>query len=550
MIGESGKRFPINSVDMRTGTRSPKLGAFLDLATSLLYWMVISLLAIAFLNDPPYLTLGLAVLGGVFISYQRCDKLGILTQPKLVEAIQKPKTKSAINAACVVPDIRLDEAQGWKWLIRWVADHQFHLTGFVAPFLLFASRFPHWLQIAGWVLLALPWFCRLVTYRHPTHFTLPDPLFLGLLVMMTVGLFISIDRPRSLDYVNQLSVGVGVFYGLANLRHTRLSLWLPVAGLIIMATVLTLTAPLIVTWSSSRFFLEWAYSRLSPVTSETLDANILAAILSMTLLVLVALLWRGRFSRQLSSQSPTPLRWLKVVIGFAGLVLFVALGFTQSRGAIVALVMGLFALLILYKRRLLLALPVAIFATYLATRVIGFGAVGDLLLSAGPAKGWTGRQEVWSSAMHMLRAMPFTGIGIGTFSEIQSLLFPFVRGWQPTHAHNLFLQVGVDLGIPGLVVYVAILTSCLLMAWRAWHTFRDSGQADLEALAAGVFASLIAMITHGLVDAPLWGTKPSIVAWFFMGLAAMLYVHSHNLAPDHLATQGHEQAQSETVVPS
>jgi putative inorganic carbon (HCO3(-)) transporter len=497
------------------------------MATSLLYWVVISLLAVAFLNDPPYLTLGVAIFGGVFISYQRCDKLGILTQPKLVKSIEKPNAESVGNVAFVVPDIRLDKAQGWRWLISSVADHQLYLTGFVAPFLLFANRFPYWLQITAWILFVLPWFCRLVTYRHLTHFALSNPPFLGLLAMMAVGFWVSIDRPRSLDYINQLSVGVGIFYGLANLRPTRLNPWLPIAGLIIMATGLALTAPLIVTWSSSRFFLEQVYSQLSPVTSETLDANILAAILSMALLVLVALVWRGRFGRQLAPQFPTPLRWLKIVIGFAGLVLFVALGFTQSRGAAIALAIGWFALLILYKRKLLLALPVAVFGTYLVTRAIGFGAMSDLLLSAGPAKGWTGRQEVWSSATRMLRAMPFTGIGMGTFSEIQPLLFPFVRGWQPTHAHNLFLQVGVDLGIPGLVAYVAILTSCLLVAWQAWRTFRDFGQRDLEALAAGVFASLIAMITHGLVDAPLWGTKPSIVAWFFMGLAAMLYVHSH-----------------------
>ena len=294
---------------------------------------------------------------------------------RFVKQIQDPATKSAGNAVGFVPDIRLDEAQGWKLLIRSVADHQLYLTGFAAPFLLFANHFPHWLRTTGWILLALPWFCRLATYRHLTHPTPSDPLFLSLLVMMTAGLFVSIDRPRSLDYVNQFAVGTGVFYGLANIRHTRLSLWLPVVGLIIMTTVLALTAPLIVTWSSSPSFFEQAYRRLSPATSESLDANILAAILSMTLLVLAALVWHGRFARQLSPKSPMPLRWVKIAVGFVGFVLFSALAFTQSRGAVIALAMGLFALLILYRRKVMLALPVGIFATYLATQVIGLSSV-------------------------------------------------------------------------------------------------------------------------------------------------------------------------------
>jgi len=316
-------------------------------------------------------------------------------------------------------------------------------------------------------------------------------------------------------------------YGLANVRHSTLSIWLPVAGQIVVAVGLALTAPLIVTWSSSRFFFDQAYNRLSPVISESLDANILAAILSMTLLVLIALAWRGQFGRQSSTHPLRPFPRLKLIIGLAGLLLFLAQLFTQSRGAAGGLAIGLFALVTLYNRKLLLTLPVVTFAAYVVTRLVGLGVVADLLLSAGPAKGWAGRREVWSTAVYMLSSMPFTGIGLGSFPrQMHSFLFPFRGNWNPTHAHNLFLQVGVDLGIPGLVAYVAIVTSCLIMAFRSWHTFRRAGERNLEALSAGVFASLIAMITHGLVDAPLWGTKPSVVAWFFMGLAAMLFVHS------------------------
>lgn len=345
-------------------------------------------------------------------------------------------------------------------------------------------------------------------------------------MMTTVGFIVSINHTRSLAHIGQLAVGASLFYGLVNTPHSRLGLWLPIAGLILIATGLALAGPLIVTWSSSRFFLEQAYSQLTPVVSESLDANILAAILSMSLLLLIALVWRGQFNHQTSSKINMLLCWPKVFLSFIGLMLFLAQAFTQSRGAAVGLVVGLLALLTLYKRNLLLAVPAVFLGIYLATRVIEVGPLVDLLLSAGPAAtGWTGRQEVWTSAMYMLRAMPFTGVGMGTFAEIQSSLFPFSRGWQPTHAHNLFLQVGVDLGIPGLVAYVGIVTSCLIMAGHAWRAFHSTGEQNLEALAAGVFAALIAMITHGLVDAPLWGTKPSVVAWYFMGLAAMLFVH-------------------------
>lgn len=437
--------------------------------------------------------------------------------------------------------------QNWKWLIRWLADHQLVITGLVAPALLFQDRFPHWVVVIGWALLALPWVCRLAAYRHLTRPTPVDMPVVALSVMVLVSLYASIDHQRSFRSTSQLAIGVSVFYGLTNVRHTRLNQWFPVAGLIIMSVGLALIAPLIVTWSSNDFFFfERAYSQLTPVTSENLDANILAAVLSMTLIVLAALVWRGQFRRRLSTQPCRSPCQLRLAMGFAGLLLFLAQAFTQSRGAAVGLLVGLFALLALYRRKLLLILAIVMGATYLATAIIDLGPASDLLLSA-VLRGWIGRRETWSHAMRMITTRPLTGIGMGTYLKMLALLFPFSYKWpmQPTHAHNMFLQVGVDLGIPGLVAYVAILTSCLLMVWQAWRTFRGFGQRDLEALAAGVFASLIAMITHGLVDAPLWGTKPSFVAWFFMGLAAMLYVHSLNLAPDHLGTQGHEHAQFE-----
>ncbi len=98
---------------------------------------------------------------------------------------------------------------------------------------------------------------------------------------------------------------------------------------------------------------------------------------------------------------------------------------------------------------------------------------------------------------------------------------------QVTHAHNELLQVAVDLGIPGLVGYVALLTTFAVTAWRAYHALNDRW---LRALIVGLACGMLAHQVFGLTDAFLLGTKPGVVMWVFMGLIAALYVHRDSIA--------------------
>ena len=56
---------------------------------------------------------------------------------------------------------------------------------------------------------------------------------------------------------------------------------------------------------------------------------------------------------------------------------------------------------------------------------------------------------------------------------------------QVPHAHNNSLQVAVDLGIPGLVAYLALLASFGLCAWQV---YRSSESHSIRLLAAGLVA--------------------------------------------------------------
>jgi putative inorganic carbon (HCO3(-)) transporter len=109
---------------------------------------------------------------------------------------------------------------------------------------------------------------------------------------------------------------------------------------------------------------------------------------------------------------------------------------------------------------------------------------------------------------------------MGTFDRVVPLRYPYIllAGAELAipHAHNLFLQVAVDLGIPGLIAFTALLAVVLSAALRAARTW--VGERDLALQAAGLGAGMAAVLVHGLVDAAVWGTKPAIILWAIMGL--------------------------------
>jgi putative inorganic carbon (HCO3(-)) transporter len=87
------------------------------------------------------------------------------------------------------------------------------------------------------------------------------------------------------------------------------------------------------------------------------------------------------------------------------------------------------------------------------------------------------------------------------------------------HAHNLFLQVGIDLGLPGLIAFLALLINTFTLLARALQ--RREAALDW-ALAAGSAGGLTAMLVNGIFDAPVWGTRPAFVPWLLVALSVQI----------------------------
>lgn len=104
--------------------------------------------------------------------------------------------------------------------------------------------------------------------------------------------------------------------------------------------------------------------------------------------------------------------------------------------------------------------------------VIVFGCLAILLVSnletivvgLGKDMTLTGRTEIWAAVLDMIRERPWLGYGYSGFwlgYEGASAYVWRVTGWPVPYAHNGFLDLWLDLGLLGVLLYLlSFVTSC------------------------------------------------------------------------------------------
>jgi len=220
----------------------------------------------------------------------------------------------------------------------------------------------------------------------------------------------------------------------------------------------------------------------------------------------------------------------KVFLVVAGLWLAAALAclvLTYSKGGWAAFVFGtvLFCLALgrdllrRYRRVVLGALGggLALVVVLLAVGVIPFQIVRDAVPSMEVRLGY------WRGALAMARDYPLGGVGLGTFGVHFPAYRPLLA--RPSQAaHNDYLQVLAELGVPGLVAFVWVWVACVRGVLRG---LREGGAGQgttrpwlfyLAGLLAFALSSM-AMATFAL--AGWWDTRPGLLdlkLWLDRGL--------------------------------
>src|SRR5439155_25330531 len=110
-----------------------------------------------------------------------------------------------------------------------------------------------------------------------------------------------------------------------------------------------------------------------------------------------------------------------------------------------------------------------------------------------------------------------------SFRRLLPLLHPISEFSPDTnlpHAHKHLLQTALDLGLPGLVAYLAIW---MLAAGLVALAIRGSPGGWERAMAAALGAGLLAYFAFGITDTVPLGARPGLFFWALLALLVALF---------------------------
>jgi O-antigen ligase len=110
-------------------------------------------------------------------------------------------------------------------------------------------------------------------------------------------------------------------------------------------------------------------------------------------------------------------------------------------------------------------------------------------------RSYTGRIEIWKRGIGYMLQRPFFGVGVARFSSAEGRLSPkaegpdYGRGWKWSSPHNSFVEVGAELGVVGLAIFVGMLGFAFRALARAARSPPGVSRIMPQAAMAGALAA-------------------------------------------------------------
>lgn len=118
------------------------------------------------------------------------------------------------------------------------------------------------------------------------------------------------------------------------------------------------------------------------------------------------------------------------------------------------------------------------------------------------------RETTWQEAVSLIREHPFIGTGAGNYTLSLIQKYPSIPVYVIQPAHNVFLLVGAELGLIGLVLFIGLMYKIAASIF--------SSDAKVYVSSAPFFAALLTLVPSLFVDHFIWSSHFGLFLFFLL----------------------------------
>ncbi|PKN72887.1 MAG: hypothetical protein CVU50_05005 [Candidatus Cloacimonetes bacterium HGW-Cloacimonetes-3] len=324
-----------------------------------------------------------------------------------------------------------------------------------------------------------------IYYTGQRHLLISYPIsFVVLTVFGIIGLTKTYVQGGVLYFVATIVVPLISFIVIGNSRSEKpaLEVWMRIISIVaaivsVIGIYLALTNP---------------HDRIGSTWSNAMTIN---GFYALAFFFCLALAFK-------SLTSTSRLIWLLTAV-----IIFFGMLFTYTRMAMLAVVFGLLMLMFKYRNIRLWG-------------IIGIGLIPMLIPSAMMNRGSVGsvidisiliRLIAWYNAGIVIVSHPFTGIGFSTWRDMYYNMIPLPMLYAQ-HAHNVYLNLLLEIGIFGALAYFVIIYKSL----RTYY--RKAVKPNKDMVAYCVWVGMLSLLFSCLTDIFIQQYTVSLLFWITLAL--------------------------------
>ena len=119
---------------------------------------------------------------------------------------------------------------------------------------------------------------------------------------------------------------------------------------------------------------------------------------------------------------------------------------------------------------------------------------------------------IWKGAIEMIKAKPMFGFGYGTFPYIIGYFIPAMKD---VDAHNTYLIIAAEMGIPALLIFLLIL---FMLIKNAVWLLKRTKERYFKAFAVGILGNIFGLLLANMFGSRLNSEEVSSYFWIYAGL--------------------------------